>query len=123
LVGSGTLTVNGNGRLDGVVQIAVNGLDSIVPQLGIDKLIGQSLDRLTGASGGNAQGLSALNRIMPGLSGVVSQSANASVIDDLKKMGQQTQIDQKPAVALPLRFVNGAVYLGIVRVGEVPALF
>lgn len=123
LVGSGTLTVNGNGRLDGMIQVSVYGLDSIVPQLGIDKLIGQGLDKLTGSTGGNGQGLSALDRLVPGLSGVVSQSANASVVDDLKKMGQQTQIDNKPAVALPLRFANGAVYLGIVRIGEVPALF
>jgi len=123
VTGSGTLTVNANGRLDGVIQVAVYGLDSIVPQLGIDKLIGQGLDRLAGANGQNGQGLSALNRLLPGLSGVVSQSANASVVDDLKKMGQQTQIDNKPAVALPLRFANGSVYLGIIRIGEVPALF
>lgn len=123
VVGSGTLTVNGNGRLDGVVQVDVYGLENIVPQLGIDRLIGQSLDRLTGSSGQNAQGLSALDRLMPGLSGVVQQSANASIVDDLKKMGQQTEIDQKPAIALPLRFSNGSVYLGIIRIGEVPALF
>ncbi len=123
VVGSGTLTVNGNGRLNGVVQVSVYGLDTIVPQLGIDKLIGQGLDRLTGANGGSGQGLSALNRLMPGLSGVVTQTANASVIDDLKKMGQQTEIDKKPAVALPLRFADGAVYLGMIRIGEVPALF
>ena len=123
LVGSGTLTVNANGRLDGMLQVSVYGLDSIVPQLGLDKLIGKGLDRLAGSSGGNGQGLSALDRLLPGLSGVVTQSANASVIDDLKKMGQQTQIDSKPAVALPLRFADGAVYLGMIRIGEVPALF
>ena len=123
VVGSGTLTVNGSGGLDGVIQVAVYGLDSIVPQLGIDKLIGQGLNRLSGSGGQNGQGLAALDRIMPGLSGVVSQGANASVVDDLKKMGQQTEIDKKPAVALPLRFANGAVYLGIIRLGGVPALF
>jgi hypothetical protein len=123
VLGSGTLTINGNGRLDGVIQISVYGLDTIVPQLGLDKLIGQGLDKLTHSTGSNAQGLSALDRLLPGLSGVVSQSTNASVVDNLNKMGQQTQIDAKPAVALPLRFTNGAVYLGIVRIGEVPALF
>jgi hypothetical protein len=53
----------------------------------------------------------------------VRQGANASVVDDLKKMGQPTEIDQKPAVELPLRFSDGAVYLGIIRLGEVPPLF
>jgi hypothetical protein len=123
VVGSGTLTVNAHGKLDGVIQIAVDGLDTIVPQLGIDKLIGQGIDRLTGANGGSAQGLSALDRLLPGLSGVVTAGANASVIDDLKKMGQPTEIDGKPATALPLRFADGSVYLGIIRIGEVPALF
>ena len=47
----------------------------------------------------------------------------ASLIDDLKKMGQATEIDGKPATALPLRFADGAVYLGMIRIGDVPALF
>lgn len=123
VVGSGTLKVDADGRLDGVVQVAVYGIENIVPQLGIDKLIGQGIDRLTGSSGQTGQGLAALDRLMPGLSGVVRDSTNASVVDNLKKMGQPTEIDKKPAIALPLRFVNGAVYLGIIRLGEVPALF
>jgi len=123
VVGSGTLTVNEHGRLDGVIQVAINGLDNIVPQLGIDKLIGQGIDRLTGATAGSTQGLSALDRLLPGLSGVVSAGANASVVDDLKKMGQPTEIDGKPATALPLRFADGAVYFGMIRIGEVPPLF
>jgi hypothetical protein len=123
VVGAGTLTVNEHGKLDGVIQIAVNGLENIVPQLGIDKLIGQGIDRLTGGTGKSGQGLSALDRLLPGLSGVVSAGATASVIDDLKKMGQSTEIDGKPATALPLRFADGAVYLGMIRIGEVPPLF
>jgi len=38
-------------------------------------------------------------------------------------MGEPTTIDGRRAIVLPLRFVNGAVYLGMVRIGEVPALF
>ncbi len=123
VVGAGTLNVNAQGRLDGVIRVAVAGIENIVPQLGIDKLIGQGIGRLGGASGTSSQGLSALDRLMPGLSGVVSAGANASVVDNLKKMGQPTQIDRKPATALPLRFSDGAVYLGIIRLGEVPTLF
>lgn len=123
VVGSGTLTVNEHGRLDGMLNIAVSGMDNIVPLLGIDKLIGQGINQLTGANGSAAQGLSALDRLLPGLSGVVRNSANASVIDDLKKMGQPTEIDHKPATALPLRFADGSVYLGMIRLGTVPALF
>jgi hypothetical protein len=123
VVGSGTLTVNADGKLDGLVQVAVSGLENIVPQLGIDKLIGQGIDKLAGAHGQPGQGLSMLDGFLPGLSGVVRDSANASVVDDLKKMGQPTQIDNKPATALPLRVSDGAVYLGMVRIGEIPPLF
>lgn len=123
VVGEGTLAVNTQGRLDGVIRIAVSGIENIVPQLGIDQLIGQGIDRLTGPSGQPGQGLSALDRLVPGLSQVVRDTTNASVVDDLKKMGQATEIDDKPATALPLRFSDGAVYLGIIRIGEVPALF
>ena len=124
VVGNGTLTVKPDGKLDGVVTVAISGIESIVPELGLDKMIGQGIDKLAGLSGQSGQGgLAALDRLMPGLSGVVSAGANASVIDDLKKMGQPTEIDGKPATALPLRFADGAVYLGMIRVGEVPALF
>lgn len=120
VVGTGTLTVNEHGRLDGLVRVAVSGLENVVPQLGIDQLIDKGISRLTGKPG---QGLSALDQLMPGLSGVVRQTASSSLIDDVKKMGEPAQIDNKPATALPLRFSDGAVYLGILRIGEVPALF
>jgi hypothetical protein len=123
VVGAGTLTVNEHGRLDGDLRVAVSGLENIVPLLGIDRLIDQGIGRLTGANSQPGQGLSALDRLMPGLSGVVRQGANASVIDDLKKMGEPTEIDNKPAVVLPLRLSDGAIYLGMLRIGEVPPLF
>jgi hypothetical protein len=123
-VGTGTLTLKPDGKLDGVITVAISGIESIVPELGIDKMIGQGIGQLAGIPGQSGQsGLAALDRLMPGLSGVVTAGANASLIDDLKKMGQPTKIDGKPATALPLRFTDGAVYLGMVRIGEVPALF
>ena len=71
VVGNGTLTVNAQGKLNGLVQVAVVGIDNIVPLLGIDQLIGQGIDRLTGGSGSADQGLNALDRLVPGLGGVV----------------------------------------------------
>jgi hypothetical protein len=38
-------------------------------------------------------------------------------------LGQRTVLDGKPAVAFPIRFADGAVFLGPFRVGEVPPLF
>jgi len=123
IVGSGQLTVNEHGKLDGVINVAVAGLDNIVPLLGIDQLIGQGIDRLTGGSGSPAQGLGALDRLVPGLSNIVRDQTNSGLADNIKKMGEPTEIDKKPAVALPLRVADGVIFVGIIPVGVVPPLF
>jgi len=123
IVGAGTLTVNANGKLNGLIRVGIAGLENIVPKLGIDRLIGRGLDKLNGGSGQAQQGLNALDRLMPGLGGVVRDNAAATVIDSLNKMGQPTEIDKKPAIVLPLNFSDGFVSLGMVPLGEVPALF
>jgi hypothetical protein len=123
VVGAGTLNVNPHGRLDGLIRIAVVGVERIVPLLAIDQLIGRGVDRLTGANKGSGQGLATLDRLVPGLGGALRESANASVIENLKKMGEPTEIDHKPAIVLPLRFSDGAIYLGMVPLGDAPALF
>jgi hypothetical protein len=116
VVGAGTLSLNGEGKLDGVVRVAVVGIERIVPLLGIDRMIGQGIDQWSGGS-------NTLDRLVPGLSKTIAQTANATVIENLKKMGEQTTIDNRPAILLPLRFVNGTVYLGMLRIGDMPALF
>jgi len=121
ILGTGTLTVDANGKLDGLLRVAIIGIENIVPLLHVDKLVSQGIDRLTGSS--SPLGFSALDRLMPGLGDVVRDTANASVIDNIKKMGQQTEIDNKPATVLPLRFSDGSVYLGMVPLGNVPPLF
>ena len=123
VVGTGKLTVNENGRLDGVLNVAVAGIDNIVPLLGIDQLIGQGIDRLTGGGGSSAQGLNALDRLLPGLSGLVRDQTNSSLIDNIKKMAEPTEIDKKPAIALPLRVTDGVISVGIIPVYVVPPLF
>jgi hypothetical protein len=87
-----------------------------VPRLGIDRLIGQGLDQLSVGNG-------ALDRLVPGLGDAIRETANASVVDNLKKMGQPTSVDNQPAIVLPLRFSEGAIYLGMLRIGEAPPLF
>jgi hypothetical protein len=123
VVGAGTLTVNEHGRLDGTVNVAIAGIENIVPLLGIDQMIDQGVSRMTGMNGQPGQGLAALDRLVPGLSGAVRQGAAASVIDNIKKMGQPTEIDKKPATILPLRISDGSVYLAMIRVGAIPPLF
>jgi hypothetical protein len=38
-------------------------------------------------------------------------------------LGEQTTLEGKRAVTLPLRFNDGAVYLGPIPIGTTPALF
>jgi hypothetical protein len=123
LLGTGTFTINASGRLEGELRVTVAGVENIVPLLGVDQLIGQGVDRLTGGSGSPAQGLGALDRLLPGLGGVVRESASAGLIETIKRMGEPTKLDGKPAIALPLRVADGIVYVGIVPVAVVPALF
>jgi hypothetical protein len=123
IVGAGTVTVNEHGRLDGTVNVAIAGIENVVPLLGIDQLIDQGIGRMTGSNGQAGQGLAALDRLMPGLGGAVRQGATASIIDNLKKMGQPTEIDKKPATVLPLRISDGTVYLAMFRIGSIPPLF
>jgi hypothetical protein len=123
LLGAGTFTINASGRLEGELRVTVAGVENIVPLLGVDQLIGQGIDRLTGGGGSPAQGLGALDRLLPGLGGVVRESASAGLIETIKRMGEPTKLDGKPAVALPLRVTDGIVYVGIIPVAAVPALF
>jgi hypothetical protein len=122
IVGAGTLTLNADGKLEGLIRVAIAGVENIVPLLGVDRAIGRGIDRLS-SDQGSSQGLNALDRLMPGLSGAVRETANASLIDGLNKMGQPTDIDKKPAIVLPLRFSDGSVYLGMIPLGDVPPLF
>lgn len=123
ITGAGKLTVNEHGRLDGTMTVAVAGIENIVPLLGIDQLIGQGIDKLTGGSGSPDRGLNALDRLLPGLGSAVRSQTNDSLIDNIKNMGHPTEIDGKPAVELPLRVADGVIYVGIIPVGVVPALF
>jgi hypothetical protein len=123
LTGTGSFTVNAQGRLDGELRVKVAGVENIVPLLGVDQLIGQGVDRLTGGAGAPAQGLGMLDRLLPGLGGAVREGANAGLIESIKKMGEPTQLDGKPAVTLSLRVTDGIVYVGIIPVAAVPALF
>ncbi len=123
VVGAGTISVNAQGKLDGLVRVAIVGIERLVPLIGVDRLIAQGFDRLSGSNGSAAQAAGALDRLIPGLGGVLRESANSSLIENLKKMGQPTTIDKQPAIVLPLRFTDGAVYLGMLRVGEAPPLF
>ena len=67
--------------------------------------------------------MGALDRAIPGLGKVVRQNANVGVAAGLNALGKEAVLEGKKARAFPLRFVDGAVFLGRVKVAQIPPLF
>jgi hypothetical protein len=129
-VAAGTLGLSGEGRLDGELQMTVAGIEKVIPALGIEKMLDEgvpqaTLDRV--APGVKTQDVSnllgALDRAIPGLGKAVKQNANVGVAAGINALGKEAVLEGKKARAFPLRFVDGAVFLGPLKVGQVPALF
>ncbi len=129
-VAAGRLGLNAEGRLEGELQMTVAGLDQVIAALGLEKMLEEgvpqaTLDRV--APGVKTQDLNnlfgALDRAIPGLGKVVRQNANAGVTAGLNALGKETVLEGKQARAFPLRFVDGAVSLGPLKVADIPPLF
>jgi hypothetical protein len=129
-VGAGTLGLSASGRLDGELQMTVAGIEKVIPALGIEKMLEDgvpqaTLDRV--APGVKSQDvnnlLGALDRAIPGLGRVVKQNANAGVAAGINALGKEAVLEGKKARAFPLRFVDGAVFLGPIKVGQTPPLY
>ncbi len=129
-VAVGTLGLTAQGRLDGELQMTVAGIEKVIPALGIEKMLDEgvpqaTLDRV--APGVKTQDISnlfgALDRAIPGLGKVVKQNANVGVAVGINALGKEAMLEGRKARAFPLRFVDGAVFLGPLKVGEIPPLF
>jgi hypothetical protein len=129
-VAAGTLGLTANGRLDGELQMTVAGLEKVIPALGLEKMLDEgvpqaTLDRV--APGVKTQDLNnlfgALDRAIPGLGKVVKQNANVGVAAGINALGKEAVLEGKKARAFPLRFVDGAVFFGPLKVAQIPPLF
>ncbi len=129
-VAAGSLGLSANGRLDGELQMTVAGIEKVIPALGIEKMLDEgvpqaTLDRVApGVKTSDVNNLfGALDRAIPGLGKVVKQNANIGVAAGINALGKEAVLEGKKARAFPLRFVDGTVFLGPLKVGQVPALF
>lgn len=129
-ISAGTLGLNAQGRIEGELQMTVTGLERVIPALGIDKMLEQgvpqaTLDRV--APGVKSQDLTglfgALDKAIPGLGKVVKQNTNVGVAAGINALGAPAELEGKKARSFPLRFVDGAVFFGPLKVGQVPPLF
>ena len=129
-VAAGTLGLTAQGNLDGELQMTVAGLDKVIPALGLEKMLDDgvpqaTLDRV--APGVKSQDVSnllgALDRAIPGLGKVVKQNVNVGVAAGINALGKEAVLEGKKARSFPLRFADGTVYLGPIKVGQIPPLF
>ena len=129
-VATGTLGLTARGNLDGELQMTVAGIEKVIPALGLDRMLDEgvpqaTLDRV--APGVKSKDVSnlmgALDRAIPGLGKVVKQNVNVGVMAGINSLGKETELEGKKARAFPLRFVDGAVYIGPLKVGQIPPLF
>jgi len=129
-VATGTLGLTAQGNLDGELQMTVAGIEKVIPALGLEKMLDDgvpqaTLDRV--APGVKSKDVSnlmgALDRAIPGLGKVVKQNVNVGVMAGINALGKEAELEGKKARAFPLRFVDGAVYIGQLKVGQIPPLF
>ena len=60
---------------------------------------------------------------MAGLGKVVKQNTNVGVAVGINSLGTEAELEGKKARSFPLRFADGAVFLGPLKVGQIPPLF
>lgn len=127
---TGSLGLTATGNLDGELQMTVAGLEKLIPALGIDKLLEMgvpqaALDRFApGVKSADVNNvLGALDRAIPGLGRMVRQNANTGVAAGINSLGVEAVLEGKKARTFPLKFVDGAVMLGSLKVAQIPPLF
>jgi hypothetical protein len=116
--GSGALGLTANGRLDGEIRVTIAGLEKLLQQIGVEYLSrpGAGSDKLNSA-------FNALDKIAPGLGNIARDRAAPALAAGAAFLGQATELEGRKAVALPLRFEDGKVYLGPLKVAETQPLF
>ena len=87
------------------------GLEKVLKMFDIDRIMSEGQIGST---------LGALDRLIPGLGDIARQSAPGP---DRIDRASVPSLEGKPAVAFPLRFVDGVVFLGPMQVGRVSPLF
>jgi hypothetical protein len=122
VVGAGTLAVTQTGLLDGQIMLTVAGLERLIGLLGVDQMVEQYLARQGGGTSLDKIA-SGLDRILPGLGGAVRNNSGAIAAAGIAALGEPRELEGRKAVGLPLRFSEGAIFLGPIPIGVAPSLF
>ncbi|OPH84055.1 DUF2125 domain-containing protein [Nitrobacter vulgaris] len=129
-IAAGSLGLTADGHLDGELHMTATGFEKVIPALGIDKMLEQGVPQATldkvapGVKTKDIDNLfGALDRAIPGLGKAVRENANVGVTAGLNAIGQEATLEGKKARSFPLRFVNGAIFIGPLKVAQTPPLF
>lgn len=123
---SGALAIDAAGHLKGELNLVVAGIEKVIAPLGLEALLAKTEPQtgLPGLNAGDVNSLiGALDSIVPGLGNIARRGAGAGVAAALNALGKPAELDGRSALALPLRFADGAIYLGPLQVGRTAALF
>ena len=110
-IGAGALQLTPAGNLDGSLQVTVVGIERLLKLFDIERIMSEGQIGAT---------INALDRLIPGLGGIARQNAAPGLVAAL---GQRTVLEGRQAVTFPLRFADGAIFLGPFQVGAVAPLF
>lgn len=110
-VGSGALSFNSAGRLNGELRVTIAGLEAFLERIGAKQMVQSSsaMDKFAGA----------LDRLAPGLGSMARQQVSDNIGTGIKAIGEQTTLEGRKAVSLPLLFDDGAVSLGPISLGRI----
>ncbi len=114
-VGSGSLSIDPDGRLAGQINVTVAGLEPFLVAIGAQQAVQRShnMDKVAGF----------LDRLSPGLGDVARQQAGANLALGINMLGTPATLDGRQAISLPLRFEGGTAYLGPIALGSAPTLY
>ncbi len=113
-VGSGTLGLTESGNLEGQLQLTVVGIEHVLKQLDLEAIASQ---------GRVGSAIDKLDRLLPGLGNIARKNVAPGIMVGLDAIGKRTTLEGKPALSVPLRFVDGRIMLGPLPVGRAPSLF
>jgi hypothetical protein len=127
-VAEGTLGLTPRARPDGTLRLTVAGLEQFLARSGFDKMLpsvtSDSATRSFGRLNSLAPILGGLDRLAPGLGAAAQNNANARTLAaGIALLGQRTDLEGRQAVVVPLRFSDGATYLGPIPLGQIAPLY
>jgi hypothetical protein len=131
---TGALGLTARGTLTGDLRLTVVNFTKLIPLLGIDRAVAQAVPQDT-----LNRFAPTLNRLMPGLGNVLRSNGgsagstppgdgarpdmNTAALGAAMLGGQPSELEGQRAVSLTLRFDDGVVFLGPLKLGQVPPLY